>query len=99
MYSVLSSRPSKVRVMSTRPWTSSAKTVELIDWACSGCGGYQPWPRGRGHDKKKEEREADLLLVCWIDEFIKKVGLQFVELIIVEVISLGLRPGLQKYLM
>ena len=33
MYSVLSSRPSKVRVMSTRPWTSSAKIVELIDSA------------------------------------------------------------------
>ena len=32
-YSVFSSRPSKVRVMSTRPWTFSARSDELIDFA------------------------------------------------------------------
>ena len=32
-YSVFNSRPSKVRVMSTRPWTFSANRDELIDFA------------------------------------------------------------------
>lgn len=33
-YSVFSSRPSKVRVISTRPWTFSANREELMDLAC-----------------------------------------------------------------
>ena len=33
-YSVFSSRPLKVRVMSTRPWTSAASKEELIALAC-----------------------------------------------------------------
>ena len=32
-YSVFSSRPSKLRVISTRPWTFSARRDELIDFA------------------------------------------------------------------
>ena len=40
-YSVLSSRPVKVRVISTRPWTSSARREELIDSACDR--GQQMW--------------------------------------------------------
>ena len=32
-YSVLSSRPVKVRVTSTRPWTSSAKRGDLMAFA------------------------------------------------------------------
>ena len=34
-YSVFSSWPSNVRVMSTRPWTSGARRDELIDFACA----------------------------------------------------------------
>ena len=33
-YSVVSSRPSNVLVMSIRPCTSSTSSVELIDFAC-----------------------------------------------------------------
>ena len=36
-YSVLISRPSKVRVISTRPWTLSANREELIDFAYDVC--------------------------------------------------------------
>jgi len=33
-YSVFSSCPSNVRVISTRPWTLGARREELIDFAC-----------------------------------------------------------------
>lgn len=35
-YSVFSSGPSKVRVISTRPWTLAARREELMDLACGG---------------------------------------------------------------
>ena len=36
-YSVFISLPSNVRVISTRPWTSSARRVEFIAFACEDC--------------------------------------------------------------
>ena len=76
MYSVFSSRPVKVRVMSTRPWTSVEKRVELIASACD-----QGAMSAIEIDGRRGRKGANLYLIGRIYKGIEELLLHLVELV------------------